>query len=156
LGKLERDLEAHTVIGVDTAPFIYLWERHPVYSGLSETLFQYLDSPKVYGVTSIITMIEACVYPQRQGRMDLVRTYERALLYSRQIRTLPIDEIIARRAITLRADYGIHVPDALQIAAANACEATLFVTNDRRLCKVREISVMVLDDYVLHQRELSP
>ncbi len=31
MGELEQDLAAHTVIGVDTAPFIYLWERHSRY-----------------------------------------------------------------------------------------------------------------------------
>jgi predicted nucleic acid-binding protein len=115
---------------------------------LSEALFHYLLKVEVQGITSVITLIEACVYPQRQGRLDLVRTYEHALLNSRQVRLLPIDISIARRAIVLRAKYGIHVPDALQIAAAIESGATLFVTNDRRLSRVQDIQVLVLDDYV--------
>jgi predicted nucleic acid-binding protein len=148
LGKLERDLSAHTTIGVDTTPFIYLWERHPQYFPLSETLFRHLKEPQVQGITSIITLIEACVHPQRQGRVDLVRAYERALLHSQQVRTLPVDAALARQAVALRAQYGIHVPDALQIAAAIEAGATLFVTNDRRLAKVQDICVLLLEDYV--------
>lgn len=148
MGELERDLASHTTIGVDTTPFIYLWERHPQYFSLSETLFRHLKEPQVQGITSIITLIEACVLPQRQGRLDLVQAYERALLHSQQIRTLPVDAALARRAVALRAQYGVRVPDALQIAAAIEAGATLFVTNDRRLAKVQDIDVLLLDDYV--------
>ncbi len=99
------------------------------------------------GITSIITLIEACVHPQRQGRLDLVRTYERSLLHSQQGRTLPVDAALARRAVVLRAQYDIHVPDALQIAAAIEHGATVFVTNDLRLARVQELDVLLLEDY---------
>ena len=65
-----------------TAPFIYLWERHPRYAPLSEVLFRHLKRPDVQGITSMITLIEGCVQPQRQGRQDLVEAYTRALLDS--------------------------------------------------------------------------
>ncbi|MCB0251749.1 MAG: PIN domain-containing protein, partial [Anaerolineae bacterium] len=54
---------------------------------------------------------------------------------------------LARKAVALRATYNIHIPDALQIAAALESGATLFVTNDRRLTKVREIEFLLFDDY---------
>ena len=149
MGGLEQHLASHTTIGVDTSPFIYLWEMHPQYFPLAEVLFQYLKSPQVRGVTSVITLIESCIYPQRHGRTDLVQAYERSLLHSQQVTMLPIDVQLARRALTLRARYDIHVPDALQIAAAIELAATLFVTNDRRLGKVQEIQVLVLDNYVV-------
>jgi predicted nucleic acid-binding protein len=148
LGQLGRDLAQHAIIAVDTAPFIYLWERHVSYFRLSEALFHYLSMPGAHGITSIITLIEACVLPQRQGRMDLVEAYQRALLQSRQLRMLSIDAAVARRAVLLRAQYDIHVPDALQIGAALEGGATAFVTNDRRLSRVQEIAVLLFDDYV--------
>jgi len=137
-----------TPFAVDTAPFIYLWERHLRYFQLSETLFRRLKEPDVQGITSVITLIEACVYPQRQGRPELVQAYERALLQSQQVRMLPIDAVLARRAVVLRAQYNIHIPDALQIAAAIEARATLFVTNDRRVSNVDDIRVLLFDDYV--------
>jgi len=63
-------------------------------------------------------------------------------------RLLSIDAPMARRAVVLRAQYDIHVPDALQIAAALEAGATAFVTNDRRLSRVQELAVLVFDDYV--------
>ena len=61
---------------------------------------------------------------------------------------LPVDATLARRAVVLRAAYNILVPDSIQIATALESGATLFVTNDKRLATVRELRVLVLDDYV--------
>jgi len=58
-----------------------------------------------------------------------------------------VDAVLARRAVALRAQYDVRVPDALQIAAALEAGATAFVTNDRRLAKVRELQVLLFDDY---------
>jgi predicted nucleic acid-binding protein len=148
LEPLERDLAAHDVIGVDTMPFIYLWERHPRYLPFSEILFRTLKEPRVQGITSLVTLIEACVLPRREGRQDLVEAYERALLHSQQVQTLPIDANLARRAVILRAEYNVRVADALQIAAALEAGATAFVTNDRRLVRVQDLHVIVFDDYL--------
>lgn len=148
MGTLEDTLAAHTTIGVDTMPFIYLWERNPSYLAVSEALFRYLKTPDVQGITSLITLIEVCVLPQRQGRQDLVQEYERVLLDSQQVKTLVIDAAMARRAIALRARHNLRVPDALQIAAALEAGATAFVTNDRRLEAVPDLTVLVLDDYL--------
>ena len=144
MGKLEQDLSRHDIVGVDSAPFLYLWERHPRYLALSEIPFRHLKQPQAQGITSVITLIEACVLPQRQGRPDLVQAYEEALHSSEQIRMLPIDVEIARQAIILRAHCGIKTPDALQFAAAIEARATAFVTNDRRLAQVGEIQVYLV------------
>jgi len=150
LGRLDQVLVSHHVLGVDTAPFIYLWERSPRYYPLSENLFRHLSQRGTVGVTSGISLIEACVYPQRQGRLDLVQAYERALIHSQQVRMMPIDTRLARRATVLRAQYNLLVPDAIQVAAALEAGATLFVTNDRKLCEVREIQILLFEDYVDH------
>ena len=149
MATLTQALRSHRQIGVDTAPFIYLWEKHSRYVKLSEELFRYLSSPKVYGSTSIIALIEVCIYPQRQGRPDLVSIYENALLHSQQVQMWPVNVEIARHAVQLRAEYDIHVPDALHLATAITAGATLFVTNDRRLQRISEIEVLNFEDYVL-------
>ncbi len=147
MGTLSQTLQAHTVIGIDTAIFIYLWERHPRYYRPAETVFRYLKTTSVQGITSLLTLIEVCVYPQRQGRLDLVADYERTLLHSQQVQTVPISVAIARRAVQLRAVYDFHVPDAVQIATALESGATAFITNDRRLTKTQEVNVLMLEDY---------
>ncbi len=148
MGQLGETLARHDLVAVNTSPFIYLWEQHPQYIALAEEPFRHLRQPQVHGVTSIITLIEACVHPQRQGRADLVQAYENSLLHSQQIQLLPIDAALARRAVVLRAAYEIHVPDALQLSAGIESGATIFVTNDRRLSRVQEIEILLFDDYL--------
>jgi predicted nucleic acid-binding protein len=48
----------------------------------------------------------------------------------------------------LRAQHGIRLPEALQIATALQAGASLFVTNDARLRRVTDVRVLVLDDYL--------
>jgi predicted nucleic acid-binding protein len=125
---LNARLVQHAIIGLDTNPFIYLFERHPQFFPLAQSLFDYLKTPGVQGFTSVITLIETCVQPQREGRADLVKIYEQALSNSVQVQMLPIDAVLAKRAIVLRVQYGFRVPDALQLALALEANATLFVT----------------------------
>lgn len=147
MGTLIQALQAHTRVGIDTSIFIYLWERHPRYYTQAETVFRHLQPGVTQGITSLITLIEVCVYPQQQGRLDLVAEYERALLHSQQLQTLPVTLSIARQAMQLRAAYGVHVPDALQLATALESGATVFITNDRRLAQVQELNVLVLAEF---------
>jgi predicted nucleic acid-binding protein len=65
------------------------------------------------------------------------------------LQTVEINSIVAERAADFRARYGMRLPDALQVAAAvqERCEA--FLTNDRRLARVTETRVLVLDDLEL-------
>ena len=108
MGQLDQILARHEVVGVDTSPFIYLWERHPRYFNLAEELFQHLKQPQVQGVTSIITLIEVSIHPRKQGRPDLVEAYENALLHSQQVQLLSIDIALARQAVALRATCQYH------------------------------------------------
>ena len=56
---------------------------------------------------------------------------------------------IAERAGKLRGRYtDIKALDAIQIASAIEVGADAFLTNDKKLKKVEEITVMVLKDYL--------
>ncbi len=58
-----------------------------------------------------------------------------------------VDEKLAEAAALIRARHGIRLPDALQVAAALHGEATLFITNDKRLRKIDALEILVLSDY---------
>lgn len=75
--------------------------------------------------------------------------FARGSLDSPGFRTIDIDPVSAERAADLRARYGFRLPDALQLAVAigERCEA--FLPNDRRLARVTELRVLVLDDLEL-------
>jgi predicted nucleic acid-binding protein len=58
-----------------------------------------------------------------------------------------VDGRSARIGAEPRAAYGLRTPDSLQIAACFTHGAEAFVTNDRRLRRVKEIEIVMLDDF---------
>jgi predicted nucleic acid-binding protein len=69
------------------------------------------------------------------------------LLNSRNLYLLPIDSSIAEQAAELRAQFNIHTPDALQIAAALSAGCEAFLTNDRRLKRVTHLPILLVDEF---------
>ena len=53
---------------------------------------------------------------------------------------------IAHRAAEYRARYGLRTPDAIHVATAVQARAEVFLTNDRRLRRVEEIDVLLVED----------
>ena len=69
------DLNSGDIIFLDTAPFIYFFERHPDYFPALEMLFDRLYEVDAQAITSIITYIELTTLPACQGEKQLVRKY---------------------------------------------------------------------------------
>jgi predicted nucleic acid-binding protein len=137
------------VSGLDTAPFIYSLEAHPLYGPLVKPFFELRVKAGLNTVvTSVVTLSEVLVHPLRCQQADLVNRYRTLLTRGRNVTLASINPAIAERAAGLRATYGIRLPDAFQIAACLDHGATHFLTNDNRLKKVVGLTVLVLDDYL--------
>ena len=63
-------------VGIDTMVFIYYLEDHPTYARLTRPLFEALESGKIAGVTSVITLMEILVHPKRSGKVAAAREYQ--------------------------------------------------------------------------------
>lgn len=147
--RLDDALSGVTRLGLDTAPVIYLVEDHAGYANLVDEVTRRMSEGQFLGITSVVTIGEVLVQPFARGDLRLQQRYRDFLLDSVGFRMLPVNAALAERAAEVRARYGMRLPDALQVAVAinEGCEA--FLTNDRRLARVREISVLVLDDLEL-------
>ena len=144
---LLKSLTSHKLVGVDTSPFIYHLEEDPNYSKLTVRLFEEIEKGTLKAVTSVLTLMEVLVRPKQKGDRQAVEDYRFVLKTFPNLSLRPIDDNAAERASDLRAEYGIKPPDALQVGTALSNRATGFVTNDERLKKIRELEVMVLDDF---------
>lgn len=135
------------LVGLDSAPLIYLLEEHPVYRDRLRSFFDgALAAGLLQGVTSTVTLVEVLTRPLRQNDTVLVRRYETFLLDTRGLATVEVSPTVAREAAGLRAAYQLRTPDAILLATAITEGATHFLTNDARLVRVSEIRVLVLDD----------
>jgi len=134
------------VVGLDTMVFIYHFEENQVYSSLTFSIFESLEKGNFNGITSVLTLLEILVKPKRENNSLLTERYK--LLFENfpnlQVKTL--NENIADIASTLRANYNINTPDAIQIATSLEVKADIFITNDATLKKISEIKVLLLSE----------
>jgi len=87
------------------------------------------------------------VKPIERRDVEVVSLYEQVFENLPHFTLVPIDYDIARRAASIRAEYKILLPDAFQIAAALLHQATIFVANDKKLKRVKDICIACLKDY---------
>lgn len=146
--KLRRFVEKHQVVGIDTAPLIYFIEDVAPYADLLEPIFGLLENHRLRAATSTITLAEILTKPLAEKKFGLIDEIKFTLRTFSTLSMIAIDERLAETAALIRARYAIRLPDALQIAAAIQGEATVFLTNDKRVKRVDAIDVLVLSDYL--------
>ena len=143
---MDLDLKAGDIIFLDTAPFIYFFQKHPDYFPAMEMLFNRLYETDAQAITSIITYIELTTHPARQGKSQLVRKYRDYLTNSENISLFPLDLNIADQAVDLRAQHHFKTPDAIQLGTAVACGADYIITNDHNWQRFKEIRIVMIGD----------
>lgn len=149
MGGLSERLGSISVIGLDTAIFIYHLEKHPRYFPLTQELFSGIEEGLRKGVTSTITLMEIVVKPLALGRQDVARRYEALLVNFPNLEIVDLDRNVIRQAARLRAEYRIRPPDALQASVSQLYGADVFITNDAVLKRLQgKFEVILLDDFI--------
>jgi predicted nucleic acid-binding protein len=146
--RLRRVIEKHEIIGLDTAPFIYYIEEVTPYADLLDPVFGRLENHSLRAVTSAVTLAEILAKPFADKNFSLVDEIKFTIKSFTSLSVVTIDEKLAEAAALIRARYTVRLPDALQIATAIHGEATLFLTNDKRVKKVDAIEILVLSDFL--------
>ena len=144
--KLDDALQGVSRLAFDTAPIIYFVEANPIYDKLVTNIFNRVAAGELEGWTSVISLSEVLVQPIVSGRKDLQQRYRELLLNSANFHTAPIAPNVAEEAARLRGAYGLRLPDAIQIAFAVSAGCQSIVCNDRKMQRVTELKVLVLDE----------
>ena len=148
MGRLTDRLNACSVVGLDTAIFIYHFEQNPLYLPLTRELLSGIEQGNRKGVTSTITLLEIIVKPLASGQPEIGRKYEALLTHFPHLDIVDLNRNVIRKAAWLRAAYNLRTPDALQVGASLVNGAEAFITNDRRLERLRnQCAMIILDDY---------
>lgn len=124
---------------VDSAPFIYVLESHPVFADIFVGLFEAAADGKLSVALSTVTVAEVLTGPYKAGLTALAKRYEKALC---QYEVVPVSVPVAALAAQLRAQHRLRLPDAIQLAAALEVGATAFVTHDRDFSAVKALPVL--------------
>ncbi len=148
--SLGEELARIDTLFIDTAPIIYFIEAHTVYGPLVKTVFESLDAGTIGGYTSVISLVEVLPKPVEAGHYKLADKFREFLAHGKNMSMIEVSTEIADRAGVLRGKYPfLKTMDAIQIAAAIAVNADAFLTNDKRIGKVKEIKFMILEDYAM-------
>jgi predicted nucleic acid-binding protein len=130
--------EGATVL-VDTAPWIYLLQDHPDFAPRFEGLFAAAEEGWVELALSTITLAEILTGPYKAGELALAKRYEKAL---GRYQIMPFSVAVAIQAAQLRAQYGLKLPDAAQLATALDMGAAALVTHDRNFSAVQGLPIL--------------
>jgi predicted nucleic acid-binding protein len=146
--KLRRTIEKHKIIGLDTAPFIYYIEDVAPYADLLDPVFSLVENHALRAVTSAVTFAEILTKSFTDKNFALADEIKFTLKSFSSLSVASIDEKLAETAALIRARYSIRLADALQLAAAIQAEATLFLTNDKRMKKLDAVQVLILSEFL--------
>lgn len=131
--------EGATVL-VDTAPWIYLLQDHPVFAPRFAGLFEAAESGRLQLALSTVTLAEVLTGPYQAGQMALAKRYEAALSTYRLVHPSPA---LAALAAQLRVQYRLKLPDAVQLASALDIGAAALVSHDRDFSRVQGLPVLM-------------
>ena len=140
------NLKSNDIIFLDTAVFIYFFEKNQAYYKKLLEIFDQLYETKAQAITSIITYIELTTHPKIKGNTQLVRKYRDYLSNSENLSLFPLDMNIADQVVSVRAMYKFKTPDAIQLGTATACGADYILTNDKQWLRFKEIPVILVDE----------
>lgn len=146
--RLHAFLRKHHRVGIDTSPFIYAAENHPVYAVAAKDIFIWIATERSLGITSTLTMTELLVLPYRSGRAHDAEALFAAAIQMPNIEWLSPSLGVADRAARARALYRLRTLDAIQLATALTREATGFITNDKAFQRVTDLEILLLDDLI--------
>ncbi len=97
-------------------------------------------------VTSPVTLAECLVHPLRRDLTIQAEQYKQLILHGVGTEFSGIGPEAAERAAGLRASHSISLIDAFQLGVAIHTGCQAFLTNDRRLSKIVDVPVLLLDD----------
>jgi predicted nucleic acid-binding protein len=144
--KLPRRLQGREDVVIDTMVFIYLFEDSSRYGELCDTLLERAAEGAFSGIVTPVTAGEVLVKPLKSKRPDTADAYLNALHMMENIRQVPVTFEAGSLAGALRAKYGFPLPDMIQAACALQTFDHSIITNDKRMRKVKEIEVFLLDE----------
>jgi len=147
--EFQKDLLSSKKIGLDSMVFIYQFSNHPQYSSLTNIVMELLGQRKIRAVTSTISIIETFVKPEKESNAAILSEYENVFQHLPNLKIVPVDWPLSRLTAKLRSQYPkIRTPDAIQVAATLLENYPIFLTNDSKLKKIKELKVITLKDYL--------
>ncbi len=146
--KLPKRLAGRKGVVLDTMVFIYLFEDSPQFGSVSEFLLEQGRLGKFESIVTPITATELMVKPLQNKRYDLADRYRLALRSMQNVVPVAFSFETGLLAGSLRAKYGLLLPDMIQVACAMQSKIPTLITNDKAMEQIEEAEVFLLSAFL--------
>ena len=146
--KLPKRLAGRKDVVLDTMIFIYLFEDSPQFGLVSEFILEQVGLGKFECIVTPITAAELMVKPLQNKRCDLADRYRLALRSMQNVVRVAISFETGLLAGSLRAKYGLPLPDMIQVACAMRSNTPTLITNDTAMEQIEEVEVFLLGAFL--------
>ena len=137
---------AHARVAVDSNVFIYLFEGTGPHADRAAELADAIGEGTVAGCLATLGLAEILTGPARIAATEIADRYVDELTSLENLTLVPLDVEVAREAARIRGQSQMALADAIHLASALRFDATVFVTNDRRIRGIPEVTVAYLDE----------
>ena len=145
IDRLQRFLQNHRQVALDTSVFIYQLEGNSRYATFTDEVFSWLEHPGNRAITSTIVMTEILLQPYRNSDQQRVDEFYVQLSRYPNLEWIAPSLDIADCAAQLRALHRLKTPDALLAATAIHASATGLITNDAVFERIPSFEALVLE-----------
>lgn len=127
---------------------IYLFETGGPEAKAVQRLLDAAEAAGASLVVASLALAEVSVYPAAIDDAVMAERYADAIQSISRLDVVPLTAEIAIDAGLMRGRRGHSLPDAIHLATAVSANASVFVTNDRRLRAIPRLDVVQLADLV--------
>jgi predicted nucleic acid-binding protein len=146
--KVPKRLAGRKGVVIDTMIFIYLFEDSPQFGSVSEFVLEQAGLGKFECAVTPITAAELMVKPLQNKRYDLADRYRLALRSMQNVVPVALSFETGLLAGSLRAKYGLPLPDMIQVACAMESKTPTVITNDKGMEQIDEAEVFLLSAFL--------
>lgn len=131
----------------DANIIVYIIEGFQPYRQILDQFLTDIDQGRWIACTSELTIAEVLVKPIREENEFIANTYREFLYNSSTLQIIPIDRTILEYAAQIRAtnSSSFKLPDSIHLASAALSECYAFITNDKKITPLNQLSVIQLD-----------
>ena len=145
--KLPKRLAGRKGVVLDTMIFIYLFEDSPQFGSVSEFILEHVGLGRFESAVTPITAAELIIKPLQNKRYDLADRYRLALRSMQNVVPVALSFEGGLLAGSLRAKYGLPLPDMIQVACAMQSKTPTLITNDKAMEQIEEAEVFLLSAF---------
>jgi predicted nucleic acid-binding protein len=145
--KLPKRLAGRRGVVLDTMIFVYLFEDSPQFGSVSEFILEQGRLGKFESIVTPITAAELMVKPLQNKRYDLADRYRLALRSMQNVVPVAFGFETGLLAGSLRAKYGLPLPDMIQVACAMRSKTPTLITNDKAMEQIEEAEIFLLSAF---------